>query len=62
MWRAELALQFRRLRVKALLLVLAGIPALLAVAVRLSGGPEAGRGPTFLDQVSHNGVFAAPPA
>jgi len=59
MWRAELALQFRRLRVKALLLVLAGIPALLAVAVRLSGGPEAGRGPTFLDQVSHNGVFAA---
>lgn len=59
MWRAELSLQFRRLRVKALLVVLAAIPALLAVAVRFSGGPEAGRGPTFLDQVSHNGVFAA---
>jgi ABC-2 type transport system permease protein len=59
MWRAELAVQFRRTRVKALLLVLTAIPALLAVAVRISGGPEAGNGPTFLDQVSHNGVFAA---
>src|SRR3984893_9587523 len=59
MWRAELATQFRRRRMWALLLVLAGIPALLAVAVYLSGGPEAGNGPTFLDQVTHNGVFAA---
>ena len=59
MWRAELATQFRRRRVKALLVVLAAIPALLAVAVKLSGGPEAGNGPTFLDQVTHNGVFAA---
>ena len=25
----------------------------------LSGGPSAGEGPTFLDQVTHNGVFAA---
>jgi len=56
---AELATLFRRTRVKALLVVLAAIPAALAVAVRLSGGPSAGRGPTFLDQVSRNGMFAA---
>ena len=59
MWRAELVTQFRRRRMKVLLVVLAAIPALLAVAVYLSGGPEAGNGPTFLDQVTHNGVFAA---
>src|SRR3984893_14725304 len=61
MWRAELVTQFRRRRMWALLLVLAGVPALLAIAVYLSGGPEAGNGPTFLDQVTHNGVFAARP-
>lgn len=59
MWRAELATQFRRRRTKALLIVLAAVPVLLSVAVYLSGGPEAGNGPTFLDQVTHNGVFAA---
>jgi ABC-2 type transport system permease protein len=56
---AELATLFRRLRVRALLGVLAALPIALAVAVYLSGGPSAGRGPTFLDQVSHNGIFAA---
>src|ERR1700730_14408039 len=59
MWRAELATQFRRRRMWALLLVVAGVPALLSIAVYLSGGPDAGNGPTFLDQVPHNGVFAA---
>ena len=59
MWRAELLTQFRRRRVKALLLVLAAIPALLAVLVYASGGPSTGEGPTFLDQVTHNGMFAA---
>src|SRR2546421_529315 len=60
MWRAELAFLFRRLRVRAALLVLAAIPAALALALRLSGsGPEGGEGPQFLDQVTHNGVFAA---
>lgn len=56
---AELVTQFRRRRVKALLLVLAAIPALLAVLVYISGGPSTGNGPTFLDQVTHNGIFAA---
>jgi ABC-2 type transport system permease protein len=56
---AELAFLFRRMRVKVLLIVLALVPALLAVAVDVSGGPSSGNGPTFLDQVAHNGVFAA---
>ncbi|MFN2608914.1 MAG: ABC transporter permease [Acidimicrobiales bacterium] len=59
MLRSELGLTFGRMRTRGLLIVLAVIPALLSLAVRLSGGPEGGRGPTFLDQVSHNGVFAA---
>jgi ABC-2 type transport system permease protein len=57
---AELAFLFRRRRVQAALVVLAAIPATLAVALRLSGGgPGTGEGPQFLDQVTHNGVFAA---
>ncbi|HLH45559.1 MAG TPA: ABC transporter permease subunit [Acidimicrobiales bacterium] len=56
---AELRMLYRRTMVRVLLIVLFLIPVLLAVAVRFSGGPGAGQGPTFLDQVSHNGVFAA---
>jgi ABC-2 type transport system permease protein len=59
MWRAELATQFRRRRMIALLAVLFVVPAALALAVFLSGGPQAGNGPSFLDQVTRNGVFAA---
>ncbi|MBA3268371.1 MAG: ABC transporter permease subunit [Acidimicrobiia bacterium] len=59
MLRSELGLTFGRMRTRGLLLVVAAIPALLALAVRLSGGPDGGHGPTFLDQVSRNGVFAA---
>lgn len=59
MWRAELRQLFRRTVVRVMLVVLFLIPVLLAVAVKLSGGPSAGRGPSFLDQVAGNGVFAA---
>lgn len=59
MWRAELVTQFRRRRVKALLVVLAALPALVSLLLYLTGGPNAGNGPTFFDQVTHNGVFAA---
>src|ERR1700738_2414167 len=59
MWRAELATQFRRRRMIALLAVLFTVPAALALAVFLSGGPQSGNGPSFLDQVTRNGVFAA---
>jgi ABC-2 type transport system permease protein len=56
---AELRMLYRRTLVRVMLVVLFLIPVLLAVAVRLNGGPGSGQGPTFLDQVSHNGVFAA---
>jgi ABC-2 type transport system permease protein len=56
---AELRTLFRRTLVRVLLAVLVLIPVLLTVAVKLSGGPGSGQGPTFLDEVSHNGVFAA---
>lgn len=60
MLRAELTLLFRRTRTQALLGVLALVPIVIAVAVRLSGnGPQPGNGPQFLDQLTHNGVFAA---
>jgi ABC-2 type transport system permease protein len=59
MWRAELLTQFRRRRMIALLAVLFIVPAALALAVFLSGGPQSGNGPTFLDQVTRNGVFAS---
>src|SRR5713101_2790061 len=59
MWRAELLTQFRRRRIKALLVVMALVPVGLSFAVYFSGGPTSGEGPTFLDQVTHNGVFAA---
>jgi ABC-2 type transport system permease protein len=60
MWRAELALLFRRTRTQALLGVLALVPIVVASAVRFSGGgPQPGEGPQFLDQLTHNGVFAA---
>lgn len=56
---AELRHQFRRTRVIVLLVVLFAIPVFLAFAVYASGGPGSGQGPTFLDRISHNGVFAA---
>src|SRR5437660_11977248 len=59
MLRAELAHLFRRRRVQVLLLVLAAIPAAVVVALRVSGHHGGGGGPTFLNQVTDNGVFAS---
>jgi ABC-2 type transport system permease protein len=56
---AELTLLLRRRRTIALLGVLGAIPIVIAVAVRVSGGPGGGEGPTFLNQVTNNGVFAS---
>jgi ABC-2 type transport system permease protein len=58
--RSELGLIFLRWRNIALLIVLAAIPVLIGVALRLtnSGGGN-GQGPPFLDQVAGNGVFLA---
>jgi ABC-2 type transport system permease protein len=59
MLRAELFHLFRRRRVHALLFALAMVPVAIVVAIKVSGGPDGGEGPTFLNQVTHNGVFAA---
>jgi ABC-2 type transport system permease protein len=51
---------FRRRRTIALLLVLAAIPVLIAIAVKLSSsGVQPGQGPPFLDRVTGNGLFVA---
>src|SRR5215469_9434988 len=55
--RSELGLVFLRWRNLALLAVLAVIPVLIGVALRLSAPPGAGQGPAFLGQVAGNGVF-----
>lgn len=54
---SELSVLYRRRRTWALLIALAAIPILLAVAVKLTSGPSTGRGPSFLDQISQNGLF-----
>src|ERR1700678_3629259 len=59
MWLVEARTVFGRVRVRALLGVLAAVPVFLVVAGYLSGGPASGNGPPFVDRVSHNAVFAA---
>jgi ABC-2 type transport system permease protein len=54
---SELSVLFRRRRTWAMLIALAAVPVLIAVAVRLSSGVSAGRGPAFLDRVTQNGLF-----
>ncbi|GAA2291572.1 ABC transporter permease [Streptomyces kunmingensis] len=63
--RSELTTTFRRWRTLALLAVLAGVPILIGVAVKIEtsdgqsfggGGPEGG-GPAFIAQITNNGLF-----
>ncbi len=54
---SEIRTIFRRWRHLSILAVLAGVPILLAVAVRLTTSPESGQGPPLLDQVTNNGLF-----
>jgi ABC-2 type transport system permease protein len=57
---SELVTMFRRRRTIALLAVLAAVPILIAVAVKLSTSDvRPGDGPAFLDRVSQNGLFVA---
>lgn len=57
---SELSVLYRRRRTWALLAALAAVPVLIAVAVRLSSEqPAPGRGPPFLDSITHNGLFVA---
>ncbi|WP_306321090.1 MULTISPECIES: ABC transporter permease [unclassified Streptomyces] len=61
--RSELTVTLRRWRTLALLAVLAGVPILIGVAVKIetSGDPTAGGGggggPAFIAQITNNGLF-----
>lgn len=54
---SELSVLYRRRRTWAMLAALAAVPILIAVAVRVTSRSSAGRGPAFLDQITHNGLF-----
>jgi ABC-2 type transport system permease protein len=54
---SELLTLFRRRRTQAILAVLAGVPVLIALAVRLSQEPRPGEGPPLLDRIAQNGLF-----
>jgi ABC-2 type transport system permease protein len=61
--RSELVTTFRRWRTLALLAVLAGVPILVGIAVKIEtsdgssvGGPP-GAGPAFIAQITNNGLF-----
>ena len=56
LYRSEMRLMLGRRRNVALLLVLAIVPLIIGVAVRLST-PHNGEGPPFLGQITGNGLF-----
>lgn len=65
--RSELVITFRRWRTLALLGVLAAVPVLVGIAVRIEtsdgsslgggGGGGGGEGPAFIAQITNNGLF-----
>ncbi|MEU8601023.1 ABC transporter permease [Streptomyces parvulus] len=59
--RGELLITFRRWRTLALLGVLAAVPVLVGIAVKIEtgDGPSGGggEGPAFISQISNNGLF-----
>ncbi|MEU5100380.1 ABC transporter permease [Streptomyces sp. NPDC020996] len=63
LFRSELRTTFRRWRTLALLGVLAAVPVLVGIAVKIetSDGPSVGRGggegPAFISQITNNGLF-----
>jgi ABC-2 type transport system permease protein len=58
--RSELGMVFRRRRNQAILAVLAGIPIIIAVAIKLTAPVNDGRdGPPFLFSITANGIFVA---
>lgn len=56
---SELRTLFRRARTIAMLGALALVPILIAVAVKVTAADGPGHGPTFLDQITQNGLFVA---
>ncbi|KPI20854.1 hypothetical protein OK074_7531 [Actinobacteria bacterium OK074] len=66
LFRSELGITFRRWRTLALLAVLAAVPVLVGIAVKIEtgddgsgvgGGRDGGGGPAFIAQVTNNGLF-----
>jgi ABC-2 type transport system permease protein len=57
--RSELRLMFRRRRNLAGLAVLAAVPVLISVAVKLSSPGRGGDGPDFFSSITSNGLFVA---
>ena len=62
-FRSELVTTFRRWRTLALLAVLAAVPVLVGIAIKIetgdgssAGGPGGG-GPAFISQITNNGLF-----
>ncbi|TJZ51936.1 ABC transporter permease [Streptomyces piniterrae] len=62
--RSEIGMTFRRWRTLALLAVLAGVPVLVGIAVKIetgdggsAGGGGGEGGPAFLSQITNNGLF-----
>ncbi len=58
-FRSELMLIFGRRRNWVGGLILASVPILIAVAVKVSPPSGGGEGPNFFDQITNNGVFVA---
>ena len=57
LFASEVLTLFRRRRTQAILGVLAGVPVLIAIAVKLSSAPRPGEGPPLLDRVTQNGLL-----
>ena len=57
--RSELRLMFGRRRNQAGLLVLASVPVLIAVVVKVSARDSQGDGPSFFTSITENGLFVA---
>ncbi|WP_371498713.1 ABC transporter permease [Kitasatospora sp. NBC_00374] len=57
LFRSEVALTFRRVRTIALLAILAALPVLIGVVVKIETDGESGGGPAFVAQVTQNGLF-----
>jgi ABC-2 type transport system permease protein len=53
---SEILTLFRRRRTWAMLVVLAAVPILIAVALKVTGGGD-GRGPAFIGRITENGLF-----
>jgi ABC-2 type transport system permease protein len=56
-FRSELMLIFGRRRNWAGMAVLAAVPVLIAVVIKLRSAPRAGEGPVFFSSITQNGLF-----